>query len=336
MNVIDFTNCIELINDFGGSEKKKKIIYNNEIFMIKFPDPIREENNDLSYVNNTFSEYIGCHIYNSCKIPAQKTYLGIYYDKSSKKEKVVVACRSFENDNLKLVEFSKFLLSSNFDSKSNDKLELNEILNIMKTDERLNKTNSLEMFYKTLIIDTLIGNEDRHQDNFGFTYNNNSNNIVLQYSPIYDCGSCLSPLVSDNVMEKYLNNEVDFKNKEYNLYFKYCNNGKRINMHEFFNQILTDNNLISSLKEVYNNINIDIINNIIDNTNYISDIRKEYIKKSIKIRYDLIITPAYNKIKSNNLEYEVDEIKTDSLIKDKNNTINNNNGIEKTENDGRK
>ena len=68
----------------------------------------------------------------------------------------------------------------------------------------------------------------------------------------------------------------------------------------------------------------------------IKDIRKEYIKKSIKIRYDLIITPAYNKIKSNNLEYEVDEIKTDSLIKDKNNIINNNNGIEKTENDGRK
>lgn len=298
MKSIDFTNCKELINDFGGSEKKKKIIYNNEIYMIKFPDPIRELNNDLSYVNNTFSEYLGCHIFNICKIPAQTTFLGKYYDKGTNKEKIVVACRSFENDNKKLVEFSKFLLSSNFDSKSNEKLELNDIINIFKSDNRLNNKVNLELFYDTLIIDSLIGNEDRHQDNFGFIYNVDDPNNFLSYSPIYDCGSSLSPLTSDDVMAKTLNNATEFKNKEYNLMFKYCNDGKRIYFHEFYENILNDENLANSLKKLFNNIDINKINEMIDDTEYISDIRKEYIKKSIQTRYDLIISPAYKKIEN--------------------------------------
>lgn len=50
--MIDFTGCIELVNTYGGSEKKKKIIYDNEIYLLKFPDPIREKNAHISYVNN--------------------------------------------------------------------------------------------------------------------------------------------------------------------------------------------------------------------------------------------------------------------------------------------
>lgn len=63
--MIDFTECEELINTYSGSEKKKKIIYENKIYLLKFPDPIREEGNSLSYMNNQFSEYIGCHIMQS-------------------------------------------------------------------------------------------------------------------------------------------------------------------------------------------------------------------------------------------------------------------------------
>ena len=61
----------------------------------------------------------------------------------------------------------------------------------------------------------------------------------------------------------------------------------------------------------------------------------------------MIITPAYNKIKSNNLEYSVDEIKTDcktnrNIVEDNvnseqnNNNTMTNNGIEETENNGRR
>lgn len=53
--MIDFTNCKELLNTYGGSEKKKKIMFNDEVYLLKFPDPIREKNKKLSYINNQYS-----------------------------------------------------------------------------------------------------------------------------------------------------------------------------------------------------------------------------------------------------------------------------------------
>lgn len=56
--MIDFTNCVELPNNYGGSEQKKKLVYNGENYLVKFPDPVRQKNNPLSYMNNQYSEYI--------------------------------------------------------------------------------------------------------------------------------------------------------------------------------------------------------------------------------------------------------------------------------------
>ena len=103
MNAVDFTNSIEKVCEYGGSEKKKKIIYNGEVYLLKFPDPIREKNMPLSYINNVFSEYIGCKIFESVNIPVQKVILGIYNEKQEKevKQKVVVACKDFTNEKQK-------------------------------------------------------------------------------------------------------------------------------------------------------------------------------------------------------------------------------------------
>lgn len=53
--MVDFTNCIEEINNFSGSEKKKTLIYDNKKYLVKFPDPIREKNKNISYISNAFS-----------------------------------------------------------------------------------------------------------------------------------------------------------------------------------------------------------------------------------------------------------------------------------------
>ena len=39
--MIDFTNAIEQLNSYRGSEKKKTLIYNDHKYLVKFPDPIR-------------------------------------------------------------------------------------------------------------------------------------------------------------------------------------------------------------------------------------------------------------------------------------------------------
>ena len=70
--MIDFTNCKEEINTYKGSEKKKTLIYENKKYLVKFPDPIREKNKEISYINNAYSEYIGSKIFKILGIPCQE------------------------------------------------------------------------------------------------------------------------------------------------------------------------------------------------------------------------------------------------------------------------
>ena len=35
--LIDFTNCKQIINKYGGADTKKTIIYNNKYYLLKFP-----------------------------------------------------------------------------------------------------------------------------------------------------------------------------------------------------------------------------------------------------------------------------------------------------------
>ena len=70
--MIDLTNnSTVIVNEFGGSEKKCTVIYNNRVYMVKFPDPVRKKNNDLSYMNNAFSEDIGCKIFQTLGFDVQ-------------------------------------------------------------------------------------------------------------------------------------------------------------------------------------------------------------------------------------------------------------------------
>jgi len=50
--------------------------------------------------------------------------------------------------------------------------------------------------------------------------------------------------------------------------------------------------LKDAIKRMIPKIDIHIVNNIIDSIYQISDTRKEYLKKSIGLRYGMILTPA--------------------------------------------
>ncbi len=76
--MIDFTNAKEVFNNYKGSEKKKTLVYNKKRYLVKFPDPIREKNKNISYINNAYSEYIGSNIFKIIGIDTQNTILGKY------------------------------------------------------------------------------------------------------------------------------------------------------------------------------------------------------------------------------------------------------------------
>lgn len=77
--MVDFTDCKEYLNKFKGSEKKMTVEYNGKIYLLKFPDPAREKNHDISYINNAISEYVGCKIFQSVGLETQNVILGTYF-----------------------------------------------------------------------------------------------------------------------------------------------------------------------------------------------------------------------------------------------------------------
>ena len=95
--MIDFTKCIEELNNYKGSEKKKTLVYDNKKYLVKFPDPIREKNRNVSYINNAFSEYVGSNVFKIVGFKTQNTILGTYtYNEI---ENFVCACGDFTDRN---------------------------------------------------------------------------------------------------------------------------------------------------------------------------------------------------------------------------------------------
>ncbi|MCL1794490.1 MAG: HipA domain-containing protein [Oscillospiraceae bacterium] len=289
--MIDFNAGEEKLNKFSGSEKKTTILYNNELYMIKFPDPIRDKKNVLSYMNNQYSEHIGCNIFRACGFVTQETALGTYTDKTGK-EKIVVGCKDFTQNGAILHEFSKLGNQIvEIDSKFGTTIE-NVGLIIDKCDLIKNKRDMLDGFWNMFVIDALLGNSDRHFDNWGVLEQNGQ----ILFAPIYDCGSTLGALLDDSTMGELLTdaNLPEFKNREYNITSCYYMESKRIFYHEIFKN--PPNDLAKAAKRTISKIHINKINSIVDSTEQISNIRKEYLRKAIAIRHEQILIPALKRI----------------------------------------
>lgn len=285
--MIDFTKAIEELNNYKGSEKKKTLIYENKKYLVKFPDPIREKNRNISYINNAFSEYVGSNIFKLVGFNTQNTILGKYV--YNQKEKIVCGCEDFtDNDNI-LYEFESLALSTNPDKKIGT--ELSDILGVVEESKMIDTIKTKEKFWDMFIIDSIIGNTDRHNGNWGFLLNNKTKEI--SFAPIYDCGSCLNPMLEDSEIEKL--SEVELKNLAINSYSCIKENDKKINYMTYVKSRENEecNNAICRM---FGKINIDEINRFIDEIPCMSDIRKEFYKKIIMVRYE-ILKEVYKKIK---------------------------------------
>ena len=277
--MIDFTNAIEEFNNYKGSEKKKTLIYNNKKYLVKFPDPIREKNKNISYINNAFSEYIGSNIFKICGFEVQNTILGKYNYRG--KEKIVCACEDFtDNDNI-LYEFENLALSTNPDKKI--ETELNDIMEVIEESKMIHKEETKQKFWDMFVIDSLIGNTDRHNGNWGFILNKTTGKV--EFSPIYDCGSALNPMLEDDEIERI--NETELKNLAINCYSCLKENGKKINYMTYIKQMKNEE-CNKAIRRLFLTINMDKINNFIDNVEGMSTVRKTFYKRMIEKRYEIL------------------------------------------------
>ena len=201
----------------------------------------------------------------------------------------MVGCKDFTQDGAELYEFGKLGNQILVEGKSGVTIEsVNEIIhrsNIIK-----NKTEILDSFWDMFVVDCLIGNSDRHFDNWGILEKDGD----IRFAPVYDCGSALSALIDDDKMKDLLNSPVDFKNQEYNLVSCYYMNGKKIYYHEIFMNPPAE--LAEAILRIVPKIDMQKMHGIVDSTPCISDVRKDYLKKALDIRYEQIIAPALKRI----------------------------------------
>ena len=278
-NMIDFTNSMEELNNYKGSEKKKTLLYDGSKYLVKFPDPVREKNKNIAYINNAFSEYIGSNIFAIVGFKTQNTILGKY--EYNGKVKIVCACEDFTDNEHVLYEFENLALSTNPDKKI--ETEVKDIMEVIEENKMIGTEETKRKFWDMFIIDSLIGNTDRHNGNWGFILNKNTGKA--EFSPIYDCGSCLNPMLEDEEIAKM--NETELKNLAINCYSCLKENGKKINYMSYIRQ-MKNKECNNALKRVFVNINMDKIKRFIDDIECISKIRKNFYKAIIEQRYDMI------------------------------------------------
>ena len=263
--IVDFTNMKQIINKYGGSDTKKTIIYEGKYYLLKFPG-IARQNEEMSYSNNVFSEYLGCHIFNSIGILAQNTILGKYKQENGV-EKIVCACKDFTGNGFRLVEFQN--LKNSFpetSSSSNGRnTSLKEILEVIEnhTDLANIKETLKQYFWDIFVVDSLIGNFDRHNGNWGILVNDSTGEIKL--APVYDCGSCLCSQLTDEQMENILNNKAEVNNRIYNRPTStIMEDEKRINYYDYISSLKSEDCNKSVLK-IVPKIDMNKIEKEIDN-----------------------------------------------------------------------
>jgi hypothetical protein len=272
----------ELLNEYAGSEKKKTVILDDgKKYLLKFPDPIREQKRKLSYINNAFSEYISCKIFQSLGIPTQNVILGTYTEENGN-EKIVCACEDIRKDGEIMHEIDKLELES-VDSESKREITFSSIEQTLKEIKAVPVEELRKFYYNMFVVDSLIGNTDRHNGNWALL----SNNDGVRIAPVYDCGSSLCPLVD----ETEITDRFTYLNAMSITSMLHDEEHSRINYTEFYQKELSEP-LKKALFEILPKVNFDKINKIIEDTPYISDKRKNFYKQILSIRYEKILLPA--------------------------------------------
>ena len=280
-----FSNYPIRKKSYGGAiGNKLSIIIDNEIYMLKLPQRA-QKNENLSYANSSISEYIGSHIYNLLGINAQETLLG-YYNQNNV-ERISVACKDFENNGYVLKDFAS-VKNQIIDSTSNGYgTELNDILQTIENQQIIDPVELSNHFWDMFVIDALIGNWDRHNGNWGFLNNQETDDIKI--APIYDCGSCLFPQLDEKSISEILKNKQKMNARVYDFPTSaIMNNGKRINYHDFISSH-NYKECDQALKRISKKINLSEINELIDSIDILSDNHKQFLKQILKLRKELII-----------------------------------------------
>lgn len=290
--MIDFTNLPTRKKAYGGANGNKlSVVYDGELYMLKLPiHALRNPN--LSYTNSCTSEYLGCHIFNMLGVKAQDTLLGTY--KYHDKVRTVVACKDFTSPGVVILDFAS-IKNQIIDSASNGYgTELTDILETIEKQTVVDSKELKEHFWNMFVIDAFIGNWDRHNGNWGFLYNQETDQMEI--APIFDCGSSLFPQIDDDLIKKVISSKVEMNARVYDVpTSSILINGKRANYYKVITS-LEYKDCNAAIKRIVPRINLEKINDLIDNTEELSQSQRDFLKKILKLRKEIILDTAFKKL----------------------------------------
>ena len=314
MEILDLSNA-EYSNrngSYGGAAGDKDgIVINGEPWIAKYPKSNEgmARNDKLSKTSQTpLSEYIGSHIYEILGYPVHKTVLGI------RKNFLVVACKDFCDEKTRLLEMrtlknihiSEMNQQFNIDLHETDDdhlVNLNELFVHFELNPEISKINGVaERFWNQVVIDGLIGNNDRNNGNWGIL----SCGDKRELAPIFDNGASFYPKKSTLAIEQILKlPEADQSRNNANVQQPFTIDGEH---HLNYRSILalTDAEIpAAQVKLLHNAIikNINLVENKLDEIiNFIKSIpnsysgyeiisepRREYYLKSFITRFEDVL-----------------------------------------------
>ncbi len=288
----------------GNAGAKTGVIFDDEFWFIKFPKNIRNLNNvQISYTTSPISEYIGSQVYKSIGIPVHETVIGEY------KGKIVVACRDFcqkvgerldeyesiKNDYVEGLEDKISSLSS-----SGNGSDIEEIKIVMESNELFKQVPELkDRFWDMFVIDALIGNNDRNNGNWGVIVDEDG---ATKVAPVFDNGNSFSNKLSEQQMERLLNDEQLFIESAYtNRVCHFEKDGKKINPLKYI-ESRKDQDCNAALLRIVPNIDIakisEIVNDIPEEYNgkkIIGRSQKKFYNACMSYRYEKVLKPTYQK-----------------------------------------
>lgn len=314
MEILDLSNA-EYSNrngSYGGAAGDKDgIIINGEPWIAKYPKSNEgmAKCDKLCKISQTpLSEYIGSHIYEILGYPVHKTLLGI------RKNFLVVACKDFCDERTRLLEMrtlknihiSEMNQKFNMDLHETDDdhlVNLNELFVHFELNPEISKINGVaERFWDQVIIDGLIGNNDRNNGNWGIL----SCGDKRELAPIFDNGASFYPKKSTVAIEQILKlPEVDQTRNNANVQEPFTIDGEH---HLNYRSILalTDAEIPAAQVKLLKNAvfkNAELVESKLDKiisfvksipNNYngyeiISEPRREYYLKSFITRFEDIL-----------------------------------------------
>ncbi|WEV75271.1 HipA domain-containing protein [Bifidobacterium sp. ESL0800] len=303
LELVNFEPCPDSGRFYGGDAGRKVgVSWNGDDWMLKFPGPTKELTGSVpSYTSAPLSEFLGSQIYAMHGIDVHETKLGI------REGKLVCACKDFEANHGRLVEFRE-LKNSMSDDEAGFSGSPSDGRNVVLADVRatiyrhpwLNRIpGAIERFWDMFIIDSFIRNVDRNNTNWGILINGEHTSLA----PVYDNGSSLYNKRTPKQIHEHLHNENLLNQDILDVRSCYLDDrGHHIAPLKYIASLQDEecNNALVRFVNSYDQTRLDALFDSLPNEyagiHVADDEYREYHKRILTQRYEQMLLPTYRKI----------------------------------------